>query len=144
MILRPATSRLPQQRKTLRPCRDDGDGDLEVRPRGSSKTAFFTLRRHASERHHAALPPPDRACQVLRIHALASRRLLKLSSFSDGMRQHAEGHADLGILVALCPGRFLLAAGHRVSLEQHIVGSDEQGDFFVRASPGGRAGRKNG
>jgi hypothetical protein len=37
-----------------RPCRDDGDGDLEVRPRGSSKTAFFTLRRHATERHHAA------------------------------------------------------------------------------------------
>src|SRR5580704_7489419 len=23
-------------------------------PRGSSKTAFFTLRRHATERHHAA------------------------------------------------------------------------------------------
>ena len=34
--------------------RDDGDGDLEVRPRGSSKTAFFTFRRHATERHHAA------------------------------------------------------------------------------------------
>jgi hypothetical protein len=33
-----------------RPCRDDGDGDLEVRPGGSSKTAFFTLRRHATER----------------------------------------------------------------------------------------------
>ncbi len=35
-------------------CRDDRDGDLEVHPRGSSKTAFFTLRRHATERHHAA------------------------------------------------------------------------------------------
>ena len=54
MIHCPATTRLPRQRKTLRPCRDDGDGDLEVRPRGSSKTAFFTLRRHATERHHAA------------------------------------------------------------------------------------------
>ena len=50
----PPTSRLPQRRKTLHPCRDDGDGDLEVRPRGSSKTAFFTLRHHATERHHAA------------------------------------------------------------------------------------------
>jgi hypothetical protein len=30
------------------------DGGLEVRRRGSSKTAFFTLRRHAIERHHAA------------------------------------------------------------------------------------------
>jgi hypothetical protein len=49
-----ATSRLPQQRKALRPCGDDGDGDLEVRPRGSSKTPLFTLRRHATERHHAA------------------------------------------------------------------------------------------
>jgi hypothetical protein len=42
-----------QRPVVFRPCRDDGDGDLEVRPRGSSKTAFFTLRRHATERHHA-------------------------------------------------------------------------------------------
>jgi hypothetical protein len=40
--------------KSIRPCRDDGDGDPEVRPRGSSTTAVFTLRRHATERHHAA------------------------------------------------------------------------------------------
>ena len=32
MIHWPATSRLPQRPKTLRPCRDDGDNDLEVRP----------------------------------------------------------------------------------------------------------------
>ena len=43
-----------QRPVVFRPCRDDGDGDLEVRPRGSSKTALFTLRRHATERHHAA------------------------------------------------------------------------------------------
>ena len=42
------------QRRRRWPTRDDGDGDLKVRPRGSSKTAFFTFRRHATERHHAA------------------------------------------------------------------------------------------
>ncbi len=43
----------------LRPCRDDGVGDLEValadKSLTGSKTALFTLRRHTAEIHHAAL-----------------------------------------------------------------------------------------
>ena len=40
-------------RRNERPCRDDVGGDLEVRPRGHC-TAFFTLRGHTTEHHHAA------------------------------------------------------------------------------------------
>jgi len=32
--------------KTLRPCRDDGDGDLEVRPRGSNRVLHIETSRH--------------------------------------------------------------------------------------------------
>ena len=54
-------------------------------------------------------------------------------------------NADLGILERFALRASFSPQGIAFRLEQHIVGSDEQGDFFwfVRRL-GGRAGRKNG
>ena len=75
------------------------------------------------------LPPPDRACQGLRIHALLPEGCSTSPVSVTECGSTRKDNADLGILERFALRASFSPQGIAFRLEQHIVGSDEQDDF---------------